>query len=99
MWYEALRWWEGLATRLGEKALSARIRTTAETIRGCFAELYLDRETGMIWDAVCVNDLSAGADLRRLVAYVRSTDRSGMNCFLTNNSGGSLGTSPRPISI
>ena len=54
VWYEALRWWEGLATRLGEKALSARIRSTAEKIRGCFAELYLDRDTGMIWDAVCV---------------------------------------------
>ena len=52
VWYEALRWWEGLATRLGEKALSARIRNTAEKLRGCFAELYLDRETGMIWDAV-----------------------------------------------
>ena len=52
MWYEALRWWEGLTARLGENVLSARIRSTAEKIRGCFAELYLDRETGMIWDAV-----------------------------------------------
>ena len=39
---------------IGETALNARVRRTAETIRGRFAELYLDRETGMIWDAVRV---------------------------------------------
>ncbi|HEY3397625.1 MAG TPA: hypothetical protein VGM19_08205 [Armatimonadota bacterium] len=51
-WYDALRWWEGLAERLGETVLCARIRETAEKIRGCFADLFLDAETGMIMDAV-----------------------------------------------
>lgn len=51
-WYEALRCWEGLAARLGEEALGEQIRATAEKVRGCFAELFVDPETGAVWDAV-----------------------------------------------
>ena len=51
-WYEAVRCWEGLAWRLGEAPLAARLRATAEKMRGCFAHLFTDPETGAIWDAV-----------------------------------------------
>jgi len=54
LWYEALRWWEGLAARLGEQPLSMRVKAAAEKIRAWFADLYLDTQTGMIWDAVRV---------------------------------------------
>ena len=52
LWYEALRWWEGLCLRLGEEVLSARLRETAEKIRAAYPRLFWDAEVGALCDAV-----------------------------------------------
>ena len=58
LWYEALRWWEGLACRLGESQLGRQLRITAERIRSCYLELFFDAETGAICDAVFPDTLT-----------------------------------------
>lgn len=52
LWYEALRWWEGMCQRLGEAVLAVRLRETAEKIRQCYARLFWDAEVGALCDAV-----------------------------------------------
>lgn len=58
LWYEVLRWWEGLAERLGEMPLATNLRSTAKKIRAHYAELYFDPEAGALGDAVYPGTLS-----------------------------------------
>jgi hypothetical protein len=59
LWYEALRWWEGLVLRLDEQMLAQQIRETAERIRTHYLELFYDAEVGAICDAVFPGTLAA----------------------------------------